>query len=159
MGPNWHLESALQMLWVRSDSQPGCPCFWGRRNAKRECPGLHGGCPTGSPRELYLLETVPSLEPCTSPARALPRWASAFLSVRWAWCPPFLSCQITGEGRHGHPAMQEGPRVRKVPGCSFHRCLQRGRALAKVAHRVRTYLAKTLRGSCPGEESKSNVLD
>lgn len=68
VGPNWHFESARQMLWVRSDSQPGCPCFWGRRNVKRECPGLHSGCPTGVPEGAIPPGDCPSLEPGTSPA-------------------------------------------------------------------------------------------
>lgn len=94
----------------------------------------------GSLRELSLPGTVPPW----SLARALPCWALDFLSVRWARCPPFLPCQITGGGSHRRPATQEGPRIGKVLGCSFHRGLQKGRALAKVAHRVRTYLAKIL---------------
>lgn len=71
--------------------QLGCPRFWGRRNAKRECPGLCSGSPTIFHEGATPTESVPSW----SPAPALAPLGLGLLLCEMGMSSLFFSRQIT----------------------------------------------------------------
>lgn len=91
MGPDWHLESALQMLGMRSDSRLDAPVSRAG-NMPRGCVQASAVVALpGSTRELYPTETVPQW----SPTPAFTPLGLGHLLWELGMISPFLSRQIT----------------------------------------------------------------
>lgn len=80
MGPSWHLESALQMLWMRSDSSLDVPVSGAEEMPRGSVQASAVAALPSSMRELHPQKV--SLPGALH--QPLPLWALASFSVRWA---------------------------------------------------------------------------